>query len=152
MAVHGKRRIAQCIGRSRDKDMGDPSKCSLIKRPLAVEENGGKTGRTQQILSFGVSASAGHRPARGGEPTAERQRAVAQAETEEMRRAHDGCRIAAGSASSVSAMRVCLSRVQAQKPHETRAPTASGKRNPKCPLKEPISTAPTAGPARKIMP
>src|SRR5215472_2851244 len=152
MAVHGKRRIAQSIGRSRDKDMGDPPQCSLIDRPLAVEENGGKTGHAQQILSFGASAGAGHRPVGGGEPTAERQRAVTQAETEEMRSAHDGCRTAAGSASRVSAMRVCLNRVHAQKAHETRAPTASGKRSPKCPLKEPLSTAPTAGPARKIMP
>src|SRR6516162_3631747 len=64
------------------------------------------------------------------------------------------CRTGAteGSASSVSAMRFCLSRVHAQKPQETSAPNASGRRSPKRSLNEPISTAPTAGPARKIMP
>ena len=67
---------------------------------------------------------------------------------------YPGCRTGAteGSASSVSAMRLCLSRVHAQKPQDRSAPTASGRRSPKRSLNEPISTAPTAGPARKIMP
>src|SRR6516162_1157848 len=67
---------------------------------------------------------------------------------------YPSCRAGAteGSASSVSAIRPCLSRVHAQKPQETSAPTASGRRSPKRSLNEPISTAPTAGPARKIMP
>src|SRR6516162_6214320 len=67
---------------------------------------------------------------------------------------YPGCRTGAteGSASSVSAMRRCLRRVRAQKPQEMSAPTASGQRSPKRSLNEPISTAPTAGPARKIMP
>src|SRR6516162_4884676 len=154
MAVHGKHRIARGIRRHRDEHMGDPPQRSLIDWPVAVEQDRRKAGLAQQILAFDTSAGSGNRPARRNELTAKCQRAVAQAETKEMRLPHDGRRTGttAGSASSVWAMRLCLSRVQAQKPHDTNAPTASGRRSPKRSLNEPINTAPPAGPARKIMP
>jgi acetyltransferase-like isoleucine patch superfamily enzyme len=57
-----------------------------------------------------------------------------------------------GERSSPAAMLLCRNRVASQKPADTTAPSASARRNPRYSLRVPISTAPTAGPARKIMP
>ena len=56
----------------------------------------------------------------------------------------------ASSSDAAIALRRC--RVSAQNPHEATAPIASGRRSPKCSLALPITTAPSAGPARKIIP
>src|ERR1700730_15472750 len=154
VAVPCEHGVACSIGGNRDEEMGDPIEHPRVDGLLAVEESGGKARLPQHGCLLGAAAGAGYHPPRRDETAGERQRAVAKAEAEEMRPGHEGCRtgVAAGSASSVSAIRFCLKRLSAQKPQETSAPTASGRRSPKLSLREPISTAPTAGPARKIMP
>src|ERR1700719_559089 len=128
---------------------------------VAVEELDGKPRRAQRRGLVGGSAGAADDPALGGEPARQRPRGGTANQAENMTGRHDGVPATAGmvlpgnatgSASSVSAMRLCLNRAHNQKLQETSAPTASGSRRPKCPLSEPIRTAPTAGPARKIIP
>src|ERR1700736_19086 len=150
----GEHGVASGIGGNRDEKMGNPIERHRVDGLLAVEESGGKARVPQCSRFLGAAAGAGHHPSRRYEMAGQAQRAVAKAKEEERRAGHEGCRtgVAAGSASSVSAMRFCLRRLSAQKPQETSAPTASGRRSPKLSLSEPISTAPTAGPARKIMP
>src|ERR1700758_2393222 len=126
------------------------------QRVVAVEDLGREPRCTQRRGLSGGSAGAADDPALGGEPAREHPTGVAQAEAEQIWDCHDAATTlvagTTGSASSVSAMRLCLNRAHTQKPQETSAPTASGRRRPKCPLSEPIRTAPTAGPARKIIP
>src|SRR5271165_2311513 len=159
--MHRQHGVAGGFGRNRHEEMGDRVQYVSRQRVVAIEQLAGKSRSPQRRSFAGGSAGAADNPPLGGEPTGERPRRVAEAEAEQMRRRHEGgpamagpvlADSATGSASSVSAMRLCLNRVHAQKPQETSAPTASGRRSPKCPLSEPIRTAPTAGPARKIMP
>src|SRR5204862_7894152 len=83
---------------------------------------------------------------------------VAEAEAQEMT-AH-GARFSAatagawagGSLSRYGATRRWRAQVRAQTATEITAPIASGRRRPKRSLSEPINSAPSAGPARKIMP
>src|SRR6516164_3648543 len=126
--------------------MGDPVEHALVDRTVTIEKCGREAVLAELSLSLGTAAGAGYPPAGRDEPAGERLGAVAQAEAEEMLPVHDGWRAGAGegSASSVSAMRFCLRLVHAQKLQETSAPAASGRRNPKWPLSEPINTAPTA--------
>src|SRR6516162_8269172 len=133
--------------------MSDPFQCLGGQWEGAVEEFGAKPRSPQRGGFLGRPAGAADNPALGGEPARQRLRGVAEAEGEEMA-GHAGflAGTAAGSTSKVVAIRSCLNRVHTQKPQETSAPTASGSRRPKWPLSEPISTAPTAGPARKIIP
>src|SRR5437660_9669753 len=141
--------------------MGDSVQCFSRQRMVPVENLCGNPRCAQCCGFVDGSAGAADEPTPGGEPASERSRCVAKTEAEKMRGRHDGVPAtagtvlpdnAAGSVSRVSAMRFCLNRVHAQKPQETSAPTASGSRRPKCTLSEPIRTAPTAGPVRKIMP
>src|SRR5205823_8595265 len=158
LAMHRQRGVAGGIGRNGHEKMRDSVQRFRRQRVVAVEDLDGES-RFRRLV--GGSAGAADDPALGSEPAGQHPRGVAEAKAEKMRDSHDGVPAAAGtvladnvtgSASSVSAMRLCLNRVHSQKPQETSAPTASGSRRPKCTLSEPISTAPTAGPARKIMP
>ena len=119
LAMHRQHRVAGGIGRNRDEEMRDP----VERFPRRAGGRGRRASagnpaaRSAAALSA-AAAGAADDPARGGEPAGQRQRAVAEAEAEEMRAGHDGswpqpARLAdaRGSASSVSAMRLCLSRV-----------------------------------------
>src|SRR6266851_8735116 len=152
--MQGENRFARGIGRDRDEEMRHPMKRRRVNRAVAVEENGGVARITQRSRFLGAAAGAGHEPFRRREPVSEGQRGITEAEAEEMRAGHDSCLAGAGdgSASRVSAMRFCLKRLSIHTPQEMTAPTASGRRSPRLSLSDPISTAPTAGPARKIIP
>src|SRR5215470_14247207 len=133
--------------------MGRPLQGLRGQWTIAIEEMNAKPRRAQGGGPCGGPAGAADEPAFGGKPAGERRCGIAQSETEEVRPVHNGWRPAKadGSNSSVSTMRFCLSRVHAKNAQEMSAPTASGRRSPKRPLSEPIRTAPSAGPARKIM-
>src|SRR6202047_119709 len=141
--------------------MCDPVQRFPQQSMVAVEEYNRNPRRAQRRGLVGGSAGAADDPALGRQPAREPPRGVAEAKAEKMRDRHDGVPAAAGmvlagnatgSASSLSAMRLCLNRAHNQKLQETSAPTASGSRRPKCPLSEPIRSAPTAGPARRTIP
>src|SRR6185437_5360026 len=119
-------RTARLVGRDRHQDVGRARPCL-----------GG------QLLLLG---RAGDLPAVQGSD--ERLGAVAEAEAEQLWH-QAGARAVS---SSDPAIWRCLRRAAIHIAHETAAPTASGSRRPKCSLSVPISTAPTAGPARNIMP
>ncbi len=132
-------RVAGLVGWHRDQDMRDPRERIRRERLGPVEH---------RSPALAVARGPGDGPSSEGEPARERLRAVAEAEAEQAV-GHD--RSSAG-ASSAWAMRGCLSQVMSQKPQETSAPSANGRRRPQRWLNAPISTAPKAGPARKIMP
>src|SRR5271170_2818110 len=148
-------RVAASVGRDGHQHTRDPIYRPGRQRAVAIKRLDGKASAPELGRLFVSAAGAAYDPALGGDKPRQCARAVAEAKAEQVRRSrvHDGCSTAAsGSASSVSAMRFCLTQVAAQKPQETIAPTASGRRSPKRSLNEPINTAPNAGPARKIMP
>src|SRR5439155_24263377 len=109
-----------------------------------------------------AAAGAGAGPAFSGQARRQRLRSVAEPEAQQVasRGGHgrgladaaERSEAAAGMSSRAAAMRLCLSRVSSQKAHEASAPIAKGRRSPRYSLANPISNAPTAGPARKIMP
>src|SRR5205814_8236090 len=121
------------------------------RKPVVAVADLDRESRFRRLV--GGSAGAADDPALGSEPAGQHPRGVAEAKAEKMRDSHDGVPAAAGtvladnvtgSASSVSAMRLCLNRVHSQKPQETSAPTASGCRSSKCTLSEPFTSAPIA--------
>src|SRR5437763_7770880 len=104
-----------------------------------------------------TAASAGDMPFRA-EPAGKRLCTVAEAEAQEMK--PHGARFSAapagpragGSSSRYGATRRWRAQVRAQAATEITAPIASGRRSPTLSLSDPINNAPSAGPARKIMP